>query len=65
MAGELYLALVLSTKTHAKILNIDPSDALALEGVEAFMSAKDIPEHQRIIGHKVYDEEVFVSETVV
>jgi len=38
--NELYLALVMSTKAHAKILNIDPSDALSLEGVVDFISAK-------------------------
>lgn len=65
ITGELYLALVLSTKAHAKIVKIDPSYGLALEGVEAFISAEDIPEKQRIIGHKCFDEEVFVSKVVI
>ena len=38
--GELYLALVLSSKAHAKILKIDSSDALDMEGVVDFLSAK-------------------------
>ncbi|XP_058793024.1 xanthine dehydrogenase-like isoform X2 [Phymastichus coffea] len=63
--GELYMALVLSTKTHANILNIDPSQALSLDGVEGFISAKDISESQNLIGHKVIDEEVFASKKVI
>ena len=61
---ELYLALVLSTRAHAKILNIDESKALSLEGVVAFFSAKDIPEKQRYHGPVFHDEEVFASEKV-
>ena len=64
LSSELYLAFVLSTKAHANIVKIDPSQALALEGVEAFISAKDLPERQRLFGTKVFDEEVFVSKTV-
>ncbi|CAD6923331.1 unnamed protein product [Tilletia controversa] len=41
-AGELHGALVLSTRAHAKILSIDPSEALALPGVTHFVSAKDV-----------------------
>ncbi|CAL7940094.1 unnamed protein product [Xylocopa violacea] len=61
---ELYLALVLSTRAHARILKIDATKALLLEGVAAFYSAKDIPEKQRWHGPVCYDEEVFVSEKV-
>lgn len=61
---ELYLALVLSTRAHAKILKIDETKALSLEGVIAFYSAKDIPEKQRLVGPIFHDEEIFVSEKV-
>jgi len=37
---EVYLALVLSSKAHAKILSIDPTEALKLDGVLDFISAK-------------------------
>lgn len=37
---ELYLALVLSTKAHAKIVSIDPSEALKIDGIEDFLSYK-------------------------
>ncbi|XP_043271749.1 xanthine dehydrogenase isoform X2 [Venturia canescens] len=61
---ELYMALVLATKAHANIVKIDPSEALAVEGVVAFFSAEDIPERQRWVGPVMHDEEVFVSKTV-
>ncbi|KAE8233031.1 hypothetical protein CF326_g1933 [Tilletia indica] len=41
-AGELHGVLVTSTRAHAKIISIDPSEALALPGVTHFVSAKDI-----------------------
>nr|XP_034184290.1 xanthine dehydrogenase isoform X2 [Osmia lignaria] len=63
-SNELYLALVISTKAHARILKIDATEALSIEGVEAFYSAKDIPEKQRWHGPIFHDEEVFVSEMV-
>lgn len=62
--NELYLAFVLSNRAHAKILNVDPSKALAMKGVVAFYSAKDISEHCNSIGSIVHDEELFISETV-
>lgn len=41
--NELYAALVLSSRAHAKILNIDESEALKLEGVKGFFCARDLP----------------------
>ncbi|GMR30221.1 hypothetical protein PMAYCL1PPCAC_00416, partial [Pristionchus mayeri] len=38
-----HAALVLSTEAHARILSIDASEALAVEGVLAYVDAKDIP----------------------
>ncbi|XP_066271857.1 xanthine dehydrogenase/oxidase-like [Branchiostoma lanceolatum] len=61
--GELYLGLVLSRKAHAKIVSIDPSEALKLPGVETFVSAEDVP-GSNITGPIVMDEEVFASEKV-
>ncbi|XP_050457296.1 xanthine dehydrogenase isoform X2 [Cataglyphis hispanica] len=63
-AEELYLALVLSTRAHAKILRIDPTKALSMEGVVSFFSSKDIMEERRWLGPVVHDEEIFVSEKV-
>ncbi|KAL7645432.1 UNVERIFIED_CONTAM: hypothetical protein RMT77_003818 [Armadillidium vulgare] len=62
--NELHAAFVISTKAHAKILNIDPSNALKLEGVEGFFSAKDLSEEANQTGVIVRDEEVFASKEV-
>lgn len=64
LRDELYLALVLSTKAHAKLVNINPTKALNYPGVHAFFSAKDLTDHQNHVGPVFHDEEVFVSETV-
>ena len=42
-ADELYLAHVVSTKAHARLLDVDPSEALAMSGVVDFVSYKDVP----------------------
>ncbi|XP_012285983.1 xanthine dehydrogenase [Orussus abietinus] len=64
VVGELYLALVLSTRAHAKIIKIDPSKALALEGVVAFFDAKDVPKDKMMVGPVAHDEPVFYSDKV-
>ncbi|XP_078618398.1 xanthine dehydrogenase/oxidase-like [Branchiostoma floridae x Branchiostoma japonicum] len=61
--GELYLGLVISKKAHAKIVSIDPSEALKMPGVETFVSAEDVP-GSNITGPVVMDEEVFATEKV-
>ncbi|XP_052796223.1 xanthine dehydrogenase/oxidase-like [Mya arenaria] len=40
--GELSVALVLSTKARAKILNVDTSGALMMEGVRAYLDHRDL-----------------------
>ncbi|KAJ8968545.1 hypothetical protein NQ317_002627 [Molorchus minor] len=61
---ELYGAFVLSTKAHANIIKIDESEALALEGVHAFISSKDIDEKRNNVGTVVHDEKVFYNDKV-
>ncbi|KAF1812503.1 xanthine dehydrogenase [Eremomyces bilateralis CBS 781.70] len=41
--NELYGCLVLSTKAHAKLLKVDPSHALDLPGVYAWVDHNDLP----------------------
>ncbi|KAL8183687.1 UNVERIFIED_CONTAM: hypothetical protein K2H54_048715 [Gekko kuhli] len=41
--GQLYMAVVTSTRAHAKILSIDTSEALEAPGVVAVVTAADIP----------------------
>ncbi|XP_058793000.1 xanthine dehydrogenase isoform X2 [Phymastichus coffea] len=64
IVGELYLSFVLSTRAHANILKVDPSQALNLKGVVAFFDANDIPDHENSIGPILHDEEMFISKKV-
>ncbi|MPC97127.1 Xanthine dehydrogenase [Portunus trituberculatus] len=41
-ANELYAAFVISSHANAKILGIDESEALKIEGVERFICARDL-----------------------
>ncbi|XP_058120344.1 xanthine dehydrogenase/oxidase-like isoform X1 [Anopheles ziemanni] len=64
--NELYAAFVLSTEAQAKIVKIDPSEALKIPGVVGFYSAKDIPGENNFMNFKGFmgphDEEIFCSE---
>ncbi|XP_067680728.1 xanthine dehydrogenase/oxidase-like [Haliotis asinina] len=63
--GELYAALVLSTKAHAKIVSVDPSEALRMPGIIDYVSLKDVP-GATTWGLVVPDEEeIFASEKVI
>ncbi|CAH0581385.1 unnamed protein product [Chrysodeixis includens] len=62
--GELYLAFVLSTRAHAKVLSVDATKALQMPGVVAFFSAKDLTAEQNAIGPIFHDEELFITEKV-
>ena len=44
-------------------LRVDPSAALAIEGVAGYYGAADVP-GSNIIGPTKYDEEVFATEIV-
>ena len=56
------MTLVTSSKAHAKILSIDPSQALLCPGVKGFLSADDIP-GSNVMGIGG-DEQVFASDKV-
>ncbi|KAK8381248.1 hypothetical protein O3P69_008249 [Scylla paramamosain] len=58
--NELYAALVLSSRANAKILGIDESEALKVEGVERFICARDLSEER----NQILDYEVFASKMV-
>ncbi|XP_077980210.1 xanthine dehydrogenase/oxidase-like [Glandiceps talaboti] len=63
---ELHLAFVTSTKAHAKIVKIDTIEALALEGVHAFVGAEDVPGSNAwsVADPTNLDEELFASNEV-
>ncbi|XP_061899697.1 aldehyde oxidase 1-like isoform X1 [Entelurus aequoreus] len=61
--GEHFLALVTSSKAHAKIISVDVSNALLLPGVIDVITAKDIPgKKTRIICG--YDEDMLAGTQV-
>lgn len=64
-ANELYLGLVLSQRAHARIVSIDPSAALAQDGVHLFLSAEDLPGHSNEWGAIFHDDVVFASGEVL
>ena len=60
---ELYAGLVMSSKAHARILSVDPSKALEMPGVRAYVDHRDIL-GSNVIGPVFKDEEVFASKEV-
>ena len=64
--NELYLGLVLSQKTHAKIVKIDASEALQMHGVHSFVCHKDLPGNRnKFCLDLITDEVVFASTEVM
>ncbi|XP_049426123.1 aldehyde oxidase 6 [Epinephelus fuscoguttatus] len=61
--GELFLALVTSSRAHAKITGLDVSEALQVPGVVDVIRAKDIP-GQKVRKMFGYDEELFAETEV-
>lgn len=57
------MALVVSSKPHGRIVSIDASDALALPGVQDFLSSKDVPGSN--IYRLTHDEMVFADSQVL
>uniref|UniRef100_A0A6A7FS67 xanthine dehydrogenase n=1 Tax=Hirondellea gigas TaxID=1518452 RepID=A0A6A7FS67_9CRUS len=62
---ELFGTLVVSTKAKAKIVSIDATEALALQGVHRFVTAQDLPGDRNKMGPMFQDEEVFARNEVV
>ncbi|KAM8722350.1 xanthine dehydrogenase/oxidase [Acanthopagrus schlegelii] len=61
--NELYLALVTSSKAHAKILSVDTSAAECMPGVVCCVFADDIP-GSNATGPIAYDETVLAQQQV-
>ena len=62
---EMIAVLVHSERSKAKLLGIDFSDALKVEGVIGHISAQDITEKQNIWGAIIPDEPIFASGEVI
>ena len=61
--GELFLSLVVSSKAHARIVKIDPSAALSLDGVHSFVDHTDVP-GLNMWRFDIPSEEIFASKEV-
>jgi len=61
--GTLYAAPVLSSQAHGRLRGIDAAAALAMPGVRAFFSAKDVP-GDKMLATFSHDEPVFAIDTV-
>ncbi|KAB1279436.1 Aldehyde oxidase 4 [Camelus dromedarius] len=66
VAQELFLAVVTSTRAHAKIMAIDASEALAVPGVVDVITAEDVPGDNNHHGEVFYaqDEVICVGQIV-
>ena len=64
--NEAYGALVLSTHAYAKIISVDPSSALGMDGVYTYVSHTDLPSPEaNYWGTEVIDEVFFAVNEVV
>ncbi|CAL8288484.1 unnamed protein product [Lota lota] len=61
--GELFLALVTSTRPHASILNVDVSAALLVPGVVDVVTCRDIP-GKKVRSFLGYEEELLADKEV-
>jgi CO/xanthine dehydrogenase Mo-binding subunit len=59
----LHLKVVRSTRPHAKIVNVEMSEALKVKGVERIFTAKDIP-GKNLTGVIIKDQPVLASDRV-
>lgn len=63
LANQLYMTPVLSSKAHARIVSIDSTAAMALDGVHGVFSVADVPGSNRH-GAIIHDDEVFADGKV-
>ncbi len=62
--GMLYAGFLFSPVAHAWLISLDTAKALALPGVSAILTAKDIPGENQI-GHVIRDEPLFPTERIM
>jgi xanthine dehydrogenase molybdenum-binding subunit len=64
--GMLFAKLFLSPMPHARVKNIDASEALAMEGVEAILTAEDLPEDDNPLAeHSLTNEPRYQGEPIL
>lgn len=64
-ANEGHLALVLSTRAHAKLLSVDPSEALEMDGVLSYVDWRDMPSKKANCWGTAAQDEYFFAEDEV
>lgn len=64
LPGMLHGRLVRSPHPHARVLGIDPSAALAVPGVVAVLTAKDVPGRNAVGSRGVQDQPILVIDHV-
>ncbi|MBN4053571.1 xanthine dehydrogenase family protein molybdopterin-binding subunit [Haliea sp. AH-315-K21] len=63
--GMAYVKMLLSPMPHARVTNIDASEALAMEGVYGIMTADDVPSFQNPGEQILNNEPNFVGEPIL
>ncbi|CAH1790691.1 unnamed protein product [Owenia fusiformis] len=63
-SDELYIALVLSTVAHGKILSVDTKMALEIPGIVGYVDHTDVPGSNDTGPAALIDEEIYRSEMV-
>lgn len=63
MPGMLYGKVLMSTQAHALVKEIDTSEAAAMPGVRAVLTARDIP-GENVFGIAIPDQQVLAGEKV-
>ncbi|XP_046575146.1 xanthine dehydrogenase/oxidase-like [Haliotis rubra] len=61
--GELYAGLVLSTRPHARIKDVDVTEAIALPGVTGYVDHQDVP-GKNLWGCAIHCEQAFAETEV-
>ncbi|GAA6053650.1 hypothetical protein JCM3770_001680 [Rhodotorula araucariae] len=64
-ANEGYLALVLSSRAHAKLVSVDASDALDAPGVLTYVDWRDLPSDKANVWGPAAADEVFFAKDEV
>ncbi|KAM5153274.1 aldehyde oxidase 1-like [Mantella aurantiaca] len=62
--GELFMALVSSSRVHARIISLDPTEALSMTGVCDVITAKDVPGSNKFSYYE-WPDELMASDKVL
>ncbi|MFQ5789821.1 MAG: xanthine dehydrogenase family protein molybdopterin-binding subunit [Acidobacteriota bacterium] len=63
--GMLFAKLLLSPMPHARVRRIDPSEALAMDGVEAVLTADELPESPPLAERCLTNEPLYEGEPIL